>query len=346
MRTLLLFIIFITTTDTTFAYNPYGDSYYYPQQIVSVRKDCHYDPNPTGEPFYYCNPQDCQINEIYRYGECQAVECIRYLPRPVQNENTCRPHPSCTGAPGEKTKSTGECIPCSEPSTFINDQCITCPEGQRFNYSTEQCEPITQCSEGYQLPHPTSTMCYPKCRTGYTMDVFGQCNKDYVPPPECPIGTQLVGDHCEPIEEETCDSDVKGAVNCLKQDVTNSIYDLQDTTTNILNQIKNILFDIDDNLNQQENGDSDNPDYDNPYIGDVDTSPLESEMPFQEIDIDNMLDDSIFNSSPQCPQNRYISVWAVSYEFSFERICDALDKLSYLVMAISVLLSVNIILRK
>jgi hypothetical protein len=32
--------------------------------------------------------------------------------------------------------------------------------------------------------------------------------------------------------------------------------------------------------------------------------------------------------------------------FSFERICDALDKLSYLVMAISVLLSVNIILRK
>ena len=69
-------------------------------------------------------------------------------------------------------------------------------------------------------------------------------------------------------------------------------------------------------------------------------------MPFQEIDIDNMLDDSIFNSSPQCPQNRYISLWAVSYEFSFERICDALDKLSYLVMAISVLLSVNIILRK
>ncbi len=58
------------------------------------------------------------------------------------------------------------------------------------------------------------------------------------------------------------------------------------------------------------------------------------------------LDQNIFSSSPQCPANRNFSLWAVSYDFSFERICDALDKLSYLVMAISVLLSVNIILRK
>lgn len=341
MRILLLFIIFITTTDTTFAYNPYGDSYYYPQQIVSVRKDCHYDPNPTGEPYYYCSPQDCQINEIYRYGECQAVECIRYLPRPVQNENTCRPHPSCTGAPGEKTKSTGECIPCSEPSTFINDQCITCPEGQRFNYSIEQCEPITQCSEGYQLPHPTSTMCYPKCRTGYTMDVFGQCNKDYVPPPECPIGTQLVGDHCEPIEEETCDSDVKGAVNCLKDDVLTSLNNLNDQS--ILAQIINTLSNISQNLSTLNFGGSD--DNQGPDNSNIDTSEFNTDFSINEIE-QKTLNQDIFPTSPQCPANRNFSLWAVSYNFSFERICDALDKLSYLVMAISVLLSVNIILRK
>jgi hypothetical protein len=343
MRTLYLLIIFLFST---FAYS----SDYPDDPEYTVLNYCYID-----DQIRMCRAADCGANLAYFY-TCVSVDCSKSPGNPIQIGNTCNARPPCNPENYEYG-SPGECVICPPPGIYDNDVCNTCPEGQRYSRSEGRCTEIL-CSESYEF---SLGQCREKCKTGFVRNnplidpkfmiwecvrkpitcqpdeilINGVCIKK---PPECKKGEKLIDNQCVPVD---CNNSIVQSVNCLKDDVSYSLNNLNDQS--ILGQIIDTLLNISQNLSSLNFGGSgDNQGSDN---SNIDTSQFNTDFSINEIE-QKTLDQNIFSSSPQCPANRHFSIWAVSYDFSFERICDALDKLSYLVIAISVLLSVNIILRK
>jgi hypothetical protein len=344
MRTLFLLIILLFST---FAYSSdYSD---HPEYTV-----VNYCYTPENE-IRMCNRTDCGSLLAY-FATCVSVDCSKSPGNPIQIGNICNARPPCNPQNFEYG-NPGECVICTPPGVYDNDVCNTCPEGQIYSRSEGRCTHI-QCSEDFEF---SMGECRKKCKTGFVRNnpvidpkfmiwdcvpkpitcksdeilINGVCIKK---PLECKKGEKLIDNQCVPVD---CNNSIVQSLNCLKDDVVYSLNNLDDQS--ILRQIIDILSNISQNLSSLNFGGSD--DNQGPDNSNIDTSEFNTDFSINEIE-QKTLDQNIFSSSPQCPANRNFSLWAVAYNFSFERICDALDKLSYLVMAISVLLSVNIILRK
>ncbi len=344
MRTLFLLIILLFST---FAYS----SDYSDHPEYTVVNYCYTPENQTR----MCNSTDCGTNLAY-FATCVSVDCSKSLGNPVQIGNTCNARPPCNPENYEYGNA-GECVICPPPSVYDNDVCNTCPEGQIYSRSEGRCTQM-QCSEDFEL---FMGSCTRKCQAGFIRN-YPQIDLSFYPwecvrepvtcqsdeilingvcikkPLECKKGEKLIDNQCVPVD---CNNSIVQSVNCLKDDVVYSLNNLNDQS--ILSQIIDILSNISQNLSSLNFGGSgNNQGSDN---SNIDTSEFNTDLFINEVE-QKTLNQDIFPASAQCPANRNFSLWAVSYNFSFERICDALDKLSYLVMAISVLLSVNIILRK
>lgn len=346
------FFILLFISIQAYAYNPMGQSHYFPEQIVGERK-CNLDADGRST----CNFTDCKTNEIWNSynGSCLEIDCSRNPYTPIQNENLCTKHPTCTGAPYEHLTPDGSCVHCPPPTIFGSTQCEECVPPSVFNPDTEQCQQPTTCADGYELPHPASTMCYPKCAPDSEMDVFGQCHKKYKPAPICPKDHKVVNGQCVPVPKPVeCNGSLKDSIDCLKNDVTTKINQTNNETGGILSEIKNILFNLKNNLlndndnnEQGDNENTNNPTYPNQQEQ-PDTSQFESQTPFKEFDNSTnfFLNESLFINESQCPSNKTFSIWSTNFNFSYETICEWFSKLSYIIMAISYLLSISIILKE
>lgn len=315
----------------------------------TIVKTCYSEGKST------CTSQDCGSLRPH-FHTCVSVDCSKNPSNPIQLGNFCQARPPCDPEKFEYGKA-GECVICPPPGIYDNDVCNTCEDGEIYSAAEGRCIKI-QCSEDYEF---VMGSCTRKCQAGFIRNsplidpnfypwecvrkpitcepdetlINGVCIKK---PLECKEGEKLINNKCVPVD---CNNSIVQSVNCLKDDVLYSLNNLNDQS--ILSQITDILSNISQNLSSLNFGGSDdNQVSDN---SNIDTSEFNTDFSINELE-QKTLDQNIFSSSPQCPPNRTILLWAVSYDFSFERICDALDKLSYLVMAISVLLSVNIILRK
>ena len=320
----------------------------------SIVKECYIDNNPENGS-KYCTQEDCG-GLLAHFHTCVSVDCSKNPGNPIQIGNICNARPPCNPQNFEYGKP-GECVTCPPPGIYDNDVCNTCPDGQNYNLYEGRCTGL-QCAPDFEVFYGSCTR---KCESGFIRNdpiidpkfmiwdcvpkpitcqfdeilINGVCIKK---PLECKEGEKLINNKCVPVD---CNNSIVQSVNCLKDDVLYSLNNLDDQS--ILSQIIDILSNISQNLSSLNFGGSD--DNQGPDNSNIDTSEFNTDFSINEIE-QKTLDQNIFSSSPQCPANRHFSIWAVSYDFSFERICDALDKLSYLVMAISVLLSVNIILRK
>jgi hypothetical protein len=322
-------------------------------ELIVVSK-CYIDNNPENG-FKSCTQQDCGSLRPH-FHTCNSVDCSKTPGSPIQIGNFCQALPPCN-PDNYEYGNRGECVICPPPGIYDNDVCNTCPEGQIYSRSEGRCTEIL-CSEDFEF---FMGSCTRKCQSGFIRNspiiepgfypwecvrkpptckldetlINGVCIKK---PLECKKGEKLIDNQCVPVD---CNNSIVESVNCLKDDVLSSLNNLNDQS--ILAQIINTLSNISQNLSSLNFGGSD--DNQGPDNSNIDTSEFNTDFSINEIE-QKTLDQNIFSSSAQCPANRNFSLWAVSYDFSFERICDSLHKLSFLVMAISVLFSVNIILRK
>lgn len=341
MKYLILLIVALISTITTIDTNASID---YPERVST--RTCNVDNNGLS----HCSLEDCNANEQWISATCVLIVCAGTA-NPIQNGNTCSPPPPCNLQNDEYRAQNGQCIPCAYPGVFFNDECHVCPQGngytdsQHFDYDEQRCVTNT-CSDGYEA---FNTMCVRSCQQGYEHDIYGNCVRQR---PTCGPNQTLNGYECldnpPPEEEEEpqqCET-VVGAITCLKNDIVqkfNSFTQVQ----NVLDRILNTLNITSDNLDNVENnngtgtGGNNEQEQEEP----TDTSGMDAETPFE--DLSNMaLDETLFPNDPTCPNNRTLNIWAYQYEFSFEKICTALDKLSYLVLAICFAIAASIILRE
>jgi hypothetical protein len=80
--------------------------------------------------------------------------------------------------------------------------------------------------------------------------------------------------------------------------------------------------------------------------GDVDTSPFNAEVPFQQTE-SKQLETTLFSSSAQCPANNVLSLpnYNINYQFNYSQICDFLSWFSYLVMIFAYIVSAYIVIK-
>jgi hypothetical protein len=300
----------------------------------------------------HCSMEECHSNEAWISATCVLVVCAGTA-NPIQNGIFCSPPPPCNLQNDEYRAQSGECIPCPYPGVFFNDVCHACHQGngytdsQHFSYDEERCV-NNSCADGYE---PFNTMCVRSCTQGYEHDIFGNCVRQI---PTCAPNQTLNGYECldnpppeEEEEPEECETLI-GSITCLKNDIVqkfNSFFQVGNELDRILNTLNTTSDHLDNVQNNNGTGTGGNNQEEQEESGDTDTSEMDAETPFE--DLSNMaLDETLFPNDPTCPNNRTLNIWAYQYEFSFEKICSALDKLSYLVLAICFAIAASIILRE
>jgi hypothetical protein len=338
---IFIFIALIfNMTNTNASYNGMGD------QFVSGRL-CNVDNQGTS----HCSYEDCNANEQWISAVCVLVVCAGTA-NPIQNGNTCSPPPHCNLQNDEYRKQTGECVYCPYPGVFFNDECHACQQGngytdsQHFDYDEQRCVNNT-CSEGYE---PFNTMCVRSCPQGYEHDIYGNCVRQI---PTCRPDQTLNGYECidnpppeEEEEPEECETLI-GSITCLKNDIVqkfNSFFQVENVLDRILNTLNTTSDHLDNVENNNGTGTGGNNQEEQEESGDIDTSEMDAETPFEDLS-PFTLDETLYPNNATCPNNRTLNIWAFQYEFSFEKICSALDKLSYLVLALCFAIAASIILR-
>lgn len=239
--------------------------------------------------------------------------------------------------------STGSCkeydvkCPFSQEKVFsyttTKPYCTSYCSSYQYRSTTGRCETIPKCQPNQKLTsidYPIKTTIYKeyKCETTCLPDeneIGGQCFK------RC--------EENEIFEDGQCVSQdgIIAAINRLKNNLINKndhlIDDLYDFTDPAIEDLYNANEAL-DNIKPNQPSEPDN---------DYDTSLLDAETPF--INIETIFDQNIFTSKKQCPDDRSFAIWSATFDFKYSRICGALQLLSNLVMSIAIILSYFIIRR-
>lgn len=226
-----------------------------------------------------------------------------------------------------------------EGCTQSSDGSIQCEEEEEEEEEEEN-DPILQCSTD-SCPNPENK----RCPVGYTRgSLNGQsiCVKSKTQNPEDP--TECTGEDCGIRTDR-----IVTAVNNANNDITTSIDNLSTVFDAPFETLKQYLSDISDKLSLMTDkiGNSGNPPVETPQDqDDVDTSQLDADVPFQQTE-KQQISSNIFSSKSQCPQSRVLSLpkYGISYEFSFDQICNFLNLLSYFVMIIAYVIAAYIVVK-
>lgn len=314
-----------------FAYAALGDQYTSPR---SCSQEC--DPYNPENCNNYCSQDECSGIEVAMNGQCWTVDCSRTPENPIQVGNVCQALPKCLPENYEYKNSAGNCVKCQN-GVFDNDVCNVCPDGQRYSVQYSQCRNI-ECAPDYEYK---DGMCQLKaCPIDEIRDKYGVCVKKPTVPITCPTDHVLTDGKCVLVQQPITDcSTIAGSVECM----TDSIFGAADKVKNSLySKLKDIL----DLFTSISDGLDDLPDADSNTNTEeeVDTSALAANVPFRDIQKSD-ISDSIFTSRAQCPPDRIFTSWNSSYHFSYQKICDVLQKLSFIVMLLAFVTSINIIVR-
>ncbi|WP_445346524.1 virulence factor TspB C-terminal domain-related protein [Acinetobacter bohemicus] len=185
-----------------------------------------------------------------------------------------------------------------------------------------------------------------RCPTGYVRGSFnGQnlCvknnNPDPEPEPECPE------EGCKDESEE----EIINAIDNANNEITDSVNNLGSGLEQLFNDIKDLLQEISNKISALANNGNNGGNEDGNDGKDVDTSPLEADLPYKQLE-KQTLDENIFSSNAQCPEDRILNLPFVgtsfTYTFKFYEICNGLNIMSYFIMIAAYLLSIYILVSK
>lgn len=315
-----------------FAYAEFGQQFTSPR---SCAEECDpYNPNNCSN---YCSQDECSGIEVAMNGQCWTVDCSLTPENPVQVGNVCQALPHCSAENYEFQNSQGDCVKC-QGGVFDNDVCNTCANGQSYSTKYAQCLDL-ECAPDYEFK---DGMCQLKdCPLDQTRDKYGVCVTKPQVPISCPPDHILQDGQCVLVQNEVTDcSTIAGSVECMTDSIFNAAYSLNTSLYNKLGDIVHLFTSLSDALDNFGGGSSDSQDQDK----EVDTSELAADVPFHEIQKSD-ISDSIFKSRAQCPSDRIFTSWNSSYHFSYQKICDVLQKLSFIVMLLAFVTSINIIVR-
>lgn len=328
------YIIFIM-----FSFFLLNSAYAFNEEYTSPRycsEECDpYNPKNCNDT---CSQDECAGNEVAMEGQCWTVDCSRTPQMPVLVGNVCQPLAKCLPENYEYKNSAGNCVKCQK-GVFDNDVCNVCPDGQRYSVQYSQCRNI-ECAPDYEYKEG---MCQLKdCPFGQNRDKYGVCVTKPQIPISCPPDHVLSDGKCVLVQTHPPNdcSTIQGSVECM----TDSIFTAADTLNlSLYSKLKDILdlfTSLSDGLDKLGDSSSDSSDQDK----EVDTSELAADVPFHEIQKSD-ISDSLFTSRAQCPPDRIFTSWNSSYHFSYQKICDVLQKLSFIVMLLAFVTSIKIIVR-
>jgi len=328
-----IILIMLSFFLTQFVYAAFGDEYTSPR---SCSRECDpYNPENCNNT---CTQDECSGIEFAMNGQCWTVDCSRTPENPIQVGNVCQAAPKCLPERYEYKNSQGECVKC-QGGVFDNDTCNYCGSGQKYSAEYAQCLDI-ECAPDYELK---DGMCQLKaCPIDEIRDKYGVCVKKPTVPITCPPDHVLTDGKCVLVQQPITDcSTIAGSVECMTDSIFGAADKLNISLYSKLRDVLDLFTSISDALDNVPDTDTDTDD-----TGDkeVDTSALAADVPFHEIQKSD-ISDSIFTSRAQCPPDRIFTSWNSSYHFSYQKICDVLQKLSFIVMLLAFITSINIIVR-
>jgi hypothetical protein len=219
--------------------------------------------------------------------------------------------------------STGEQCSGSNPDPIEQPTELTC--------TTDSC------------PNPNGL----RCPSGYVSGTFNGekiCAKSKDKEPET---------ECDPVLKDCSElrtDRIVEAIDNSNENIRNSITDMGDRLDGPLGSITQGLSDISEKLvaiaDKIRSGGGSNPDPGGDGWDDVDTSPFNADVPFQDTQ-HKELDTTLFSSNDQCPTNNVLSLpnYNIHYEFNYSEICDFLNWFSYLVMIFAYIVSAYIVIK-
>lgn len=230
----------------------------------------------------------------------------------------------------DKVYKNSDCTnpPLQDGCVQLQNGSIECEEEEEPTDDT-----VLQCtSEICQNPNNK------RCPTNY---VSGSVNGDRVcirsdetPPPE-PCETDCENPHDE-IE----------AITDAKHGIVDSIEQLADTIRNSFNELINLIEEK-TNSNDDDNGENTGGE----YPTNIDTSALQAEMPYQELQLENAsFNENIFNSAAQCPSDRTLNLdlmgRSFTYSFSFAQVCNGLSIVGLFILIMCYIYAAHLVIKE
>lgn len=224
---------------------------------------------------------------------------------------------------------------CFQPYELEGTRCVhrkkICPEPYAILHDGSCGRPIAGCLSDYEeyIDENNQYSCR-KCEFGINQD--GSCNYNKV----CKASEDLINGECKKKSNnlEGCDASIINAIECYTDDITESIENLDNLPSKLaqtIDSFMNLIFETNQKSDEYEPTEEEQEEIlsytEQPVI-----------IPVINYEIPTFVT-NLFRSNASCPADNTLNLYANTYSFSYQKICDWLNTLSNIVMILSIYFS-------